>query len=291
MGRAETAAGTSRTGVLYLLATPIGNLADITLRGLEALKQAHLIACEDTRHTRILLAHYGIAARPVAYHEHNERTMTPRLIAELRAGRDVVLAADAGTPLVSDPGYRLVAAAIAEGIAVVPLPGPSAVLAALAAGGLPAHAFTFLGFVPARAGQRLRFLKTLAGREETLVFFESPRRLAATLKDLGEIFGERRAVVARELTKVHEEFRRGPLAELASWAAAQEVRGEVTLLVEGQRGAVPPQAIEESTLAALAAAAPAERNELLRSLARQTGLPRSAIYQQLQQFKLKRSPP
>ncbi|RIL00042.1 MAG: 16S rRNA (cytidine(1402)-2'-O)-methyltransferase, partial [Proteobacteria bacterium] len=214
-------------GTLYLVATPIGNLEDVTLRALRVLREADVVLAEDTRRTRVLLDRHAIAARPRSLHEHNEASRTAELLDALAAGKSVALVSDAGTPLVSDPGERLAAAAIAAGHAVVPVPGASAVLAALVASGLPAALFTFLGFLPRKAGERDRLLAGLRERRETLVLFESPRRVGATLRALAAALGgERRASVARELTKLHEEHVRGPLAELAE-RFAEGARGEV----------------------------------------------------------------
>jgi len=221
----------SRTtrGTLYLVATPIGNLEDITLRALRILREVDLIACEDTRHTQKLLHHYEIRKALVSYHEHNERQRAPELVARLERGENVALVSDAGTPIVSDPGHRLVALAIESGIPVVPVPGASALLAALAASGFPTDEFLFVGFLPARAGERRRALERLAGEPRTLVFFEAPHRLRASLEAALGVLGDRRAVIARELTKVHEEFHRGALRELLE--SLPEPRGEMTVLI------------------------------------------------------------
>lgn len=220
-------------GVLYLVATPIGNLEDVTLRALRVLREVDLIAAEDTRHVRKLLERYGIRQQVVSYHEHNEQARTPQLLAALRSGRSVALVSDAGTPVLSDPGYRLVRACVEASVPVVPVPGPSAVTAALVASGLPADRFLFLGFPPRRRTARRRFLEEVKDQRATLVLFESPRRLADCLQDLLEVLGDRRVAVCRELTKVHEEVRRGTASELVRWARGEQVRGEVTLVVEG----------------------------------------------------------
>ncbi len=226
-----------RPGELYLVATPIGNLEDITLRALRTLKEADLIACEDTRHTQKLLAHYAIEKRLVSYHEHNENTRAPELIEKLKEGAQIALVTDAGTPLISDPGYRLARLCVEQGIRVTPIPGPSAIVTALSASGLPGEPFLFAGFLPARAGERRRKLTALAALSAqpdqpiTLVLYEAPHRLAATLHDAAQIFGVRHAVVARELTKIHEEFVRGTLPELAAQFREKPVRGEITLLI------------------------------------------------------------
>ncbi len=218
---------------LYIVSTPIGNLGDITLRALQVLAAAEMIAAEDTRVSRVLLDRYGIATRPVAYHDHNAEAAEPRLVAALAEGRSVALISDAGTPLVSDPGYRLVRRAIAEGFAIVPVPGASAILAALAGAGLPTDSFHFGGFLPPRGAARRRRLEEVAPIAATLVFYESPRRLAQSLVDMAEVLGPaREAAVARELTKHFEEFRRGRLEELAGfYRDAPEPKGEIVVVV------------------------------------------------------------
>jgi len=265
-------------GTLSVVATPIGNLEDVTLRALRVLREADLLLAEDTRRTRVLLDRHGIEARPRSLHAHNEAARTDEALAALAAGRNVALVSDAGTPLVSDPGERLVARAIAAGHAVVPVPGPSAALAALVASGLPAEAFTFLGFLPRKAGLRAARLAALAGRTETLILFESPRRVAATLRELARSLGERRACVARELTKLHEELARGTLAELAT-RFADGARGEVTIVVEG----APPLAVEtnpdtlrERVRELLAAGGSAR--DVAAQLARETGEAKRVVY-------------
>ena len=220
------------SGTLYLVATPIGNLEDITYRAVRTLREADLIACEDTRQTRKLLDHYGIAKPLVSYHEHNEAARAEELVARMQAGGSVALVSDAGMPLVSDPGYRVVHRAIAAAIPVVPVPGPSALVAALAASGLPTDAFTFGGFLPAKSGQRVRLLESLREETATQVFYEAPHRIMAALADIETILGERQVVVARELTKVHEEFLRGTASAVrAKLAERPAVKGEITLLI------------------------------------------------------------
>lgn len=223
-------------GTLYLVATPIGNLEDVTLRALRVLREADLVFAEDTRRTRVLLDRHAIAQRPRSLHAHNESARIAEVLAALAAGQQVALVSDAGTPLVSDPGAQLVAAAIAAGHTVVPLPGASAVIASLVASGLAATPFTFLGFLPRKAGERDRLLAGFRLRAETLVLFESPRRVAATLRALEAQLGNRAGCIARELTKVHEEFARGTLAELAT-RFADGARGEVTIVVAGASAA------------------------------------------------------
>ncbi|MEM9105430.1 MAG: 16S rRNA (cytidine(1402)-2'-O)-methyltransferase [Pseudomonadota bacterium] len=218
---------------LYLVATPIGNLADVTLRALQVLTAADVIACEDTRVTRTLLSRYGITGRPVAYHEHNADKAGPKLIAALSQGQSVALVSDAGTPLVSDPGYRLVEEALEAGINVVPIPGASAPLAALVASGLPSDSFLFAGFLPTKDKARRDRLTALAHVPATLLFFESPRRLATTLNAAVEVLGgDRPAAVCRELTKLYEEVRRMPLGALADhYASADTVKGEIVIAI------------------------------------------------------------
>jgi len=219
-------------GTLYLVATPIGNLADITHRALDVLNKVALIACEDTRHTRKLLQHYGIGTRTISYHEHNEQDRARQLVELLREGKDVAIVSDAGTPAISDPGFRLVRAAIESEVTIVPVPGPSALISALTAAGLPTDEFYFAGFLPPRSNARRTKLSELKSIPATLIFYEAPHRLAETLKDAYETLGERKAVVARELTKLHEEIRRGRLSELAVHYSNEEPRGEIVLLID-----------------------------------------------------------
>jgi len=220
-----------RPGCLYLVATPIGNLEDITLRALRVLREADVIACEDTRQTQKLLSHYEISKRMVSYHEHNEMTRAAELVIELEQGAQVALVSDAGTPGISDPGHRLVTLCQRHGIRVMPVPGPSALIAALAVSGLPADEFVFVGFLPPRSGERRRALQRLATEKRTIAFYEAPHRLVEMLGDAAETLGARPAVVAREVTKLHEEFVRGTLPELAERFAKKPPLGEITLLV------------------------------------------------------------
>jgi 16S rRNA (cytidine1402-2'-O)-methyltransferase len=216
---------------LYVVATPIGNLGDMTLRGIATLARSDVIYAEDTRHSRILLSHYGIGQRSLPYHEHNAERTRPAIVEGLRLGKRIALVSDAGTPLISDPGYKLVRDVLAAGYEVVALPGPSAVLAALVSAGLPTNAFPFAGFLPAKAGQRRSRIAELKDVAATLVLFESASRLSATLSELADILGARQGVVARELTKLHEEVRRGALADLAQWALASPAKGEMVIVV------------------------------------------------------------
>ncbi len=221
----------SGNGVLYIVATPIGNLEDITFRAVRILKEADLIAAEDTRHSRKLLSHFGISRPLTSYFDHNKTFKGSYILEKLRQGLSVALIADAGTPCISDPGYQLVRDAGAAGIAVVPVPGPSAVIAALSAAGLPTDRFTYEGFLPNRRGKRLDKFLSVKGEDRVLVFYESPRRLKAALADLLEVLGNREVVVARELTKIYEEFIRGDVAQVMVELEEREIKGEVVLLV------------------------------------------------------------
>lgn len=231
---------------LYLAATPIGNLGDVTLRVLETLAGADLIACEDTRVTGKLLRHFGIQNKTVAYHEHNADAVGPELIKEVRAGKAVVVVSDAGTPLVSDPGFRLVSTAQAEGVRVVPLPGASAPLAGLIASGLPNESWTFCGFLPSKQGARVSTLQTWSNAGSTLIFFESPNRLTKTLDDMISVFGgDRRGCVAREMTKLHEEIATDSLQALSLHFASKQVKGEIVILIapETQENTIDPESL------------------------------------------------
>jgi 16S rRNA (cytidine1402-2'-O)-methyltransferase len=272
------------TGCLYLVATPIGNLEDITLRAIRILKEADLIACEDTRQTQILLQHYGIRKELVSYHEHNELTRSPELAIELEQGAKIALVSDAGTPGISDPGHRLVTLCLRHHIPVVPIPGPSALVAALAASGLPTEEFLFMGFLPPRAGARRKALEALKAESRTLIFYEAPHRVVESLADASEILGPRPAVIAREVTKIHEEFLRGPLAELLESARKRTPRGEITLLI----GPGDPQAQKveltvslKQRVEQLEAEGGIDRKAALKQAARERGLGKREAYKQL----------
>jgi 16S rRNA (cytidine1402-2'-O)-methyltransferase len=273
---------TSRTGVLVLAATPIGQVADAPPRLVAELAGADVIAAEDTRRLGRLAAELGVdvKGRVTSYFEGNEAARTETLVERLVAGDRVVLVTDAGMPSVSDPGYRLVAAAVAAGVAVTAVPGPSAVLTALAVSGLPVDRFCFEGFLPRKAGERARRLAGLAAEERTMVFFEAPHRTAATLGAMAEAFGgDRPAAVCRELTKTHEEVRRGGLADLVAWAG-EGVRGEVTVVVAGSAG---PAAIARDTESLRAAVASAEaegtsRKDAIKAVAARAGVPKRVVY-------------
>ncbi|MER8808344.1 16S rRNA (cytidine(1402)-2'-O)-methyltransferase [Mesorhizobium australicum] len=270
---------------LYLVATPIGNLADITLRALETLAAADIVACEDTRVSRVLLDRYGIRRRTTAYHEHNAGEAGPKLIAALEAGQSVALISADGTPLVSDPGYRLVGEALDHGLRVVPIPGPSAPLAALTASGLPSDAFLFAGFLPVKSGQRLARLEALKAVPATLIFFESPRRLAESLGAMVEALGgERKAAIGRELTKTFEEMRTGTLRALADhYAAADTPKGEIVVCVGAAEAKTDEPEDIDRLLLSLAAEMPASKAAA--EAAKMTGGQKQTLYRRLLELK------
>ncbi len=270
-------------GTLYLVATPIGNLADITHRALQVLNDVDLIACEDTRHTHKLLNHYGVNTKTISYHEHNEQQRAAELIARLKQGTNIAVVSDAGTPSISDPGFRLVRAAIENEIVVVPVPGPSALITGLIAAGLPTDEFFFAGFLPSRTSARRTRLTELQSIPGTLIFYEAPNRLAATLRDAYEILGEREAVVARELTKLHEEIRRGLLSKLAAdYTEKTDIRGEIVVLID--RNVIGVSVNNTTSIATLVDQF--ERDGLdhraaLKKAARELGLSRAEAYRKL----------
>ena len=283
---------------LYLVATPIGNLGDITLRALDVLRRASRIACEDTRQTQKLLNHYGIATPTVSCHEHNERARAAEFIAEIQRGNAIAVVSDAGMPGISDPGVLLAAEAIAAGVPVIPIPGTNAALTALIASGLPTAEFTFLGFLPEKAGARRTRLEALAAAPhdtaQTLIFYEAPHRIADTLADLESVFGPAlRIILARELTKLHEEFLRGSVAELRHALADRErIRGEFVLLVEAPVRSAGAPIQNQETIAARIASLQSEfdldEKEALKRLARETGQSKSDLYRELQRERAKR---
>ena len=277
---------------LYVVATPIGNLEDITLRAVRVLKQADIIACEDTRQTQKLLNHYGISTPTTSYHEHNELTRAAELVKQAEEGRAIALVSDAGMPAISDPGYRLVSLAIRHGIPVIPIPGASAFVAALAASGLPTDSFRFSGFLPAKAGQRRELLEEIRDSPRTQIFYEAPHRLAETLRDVVEVLGpERPVVVAREVTKLHEEFIRGRAEDVLGRMGKSEVRGEITLLI-GKTEKIAATASTPSTsisvrarLAEIMRAQKLDEKAALKVLARERGISKSEAYRELQRSK------
>lgn len=273
-------------GTLYLVSTPIGNLEDITHRAVRVLSEVAIIACEDTRHTKKLLNHFGIKTRTISYHEHNERERAAELLQELNSGSDVAVVSDAGTPSINDPGFRLVRVAIDNGVNVVPVPGASALIAALVASGLATDEFFFGGFLPSRSGARRARLNELRSIPATLIFYEGPHRIAATLKDALEILGEREAVVARELTKLHEEIARGRLSELAAhFSAAESARGEMVLIIDREVIQIEAEAEGETrSIAELVAQLETEgldHRAALKKAARELGISRDEAYRRL----------
>jgi 16S rRNA (cytidine1402-2'-O)-methyltransferase len=272
---------TEISGTLYIVATPIGNLEDMTHRAVRVLSEVSLIACEDTRQSHKLLEHFAIRQPSVSYHEHNEKERAAELIARLERGDDIALISDAGTPMISDPGYRLVREAVARNINVVPVPGPSAVIAALSASGLPADSFRFAGFLPPKSGARRRTLESLSGEAATLVFYEAPHRIVESLHDVAAVMGTREVVVARELTKVHEEFIRGTADFIARELSERPVlKGEITLLIA--RSEKPPEqtsSIREDV--ELLERAGIARMEAMKQVARERGISKRDVYAEM----------
>jgi 16S rRNA (cytidine1402-2'-O)-methyltransferase len=276
---------------LFLVATPIGHLEDITLRALRVLKEVDLIACEDTRQTLKLLNHYGIQTRLVSYHEHNEMTKAAELVVDLEGGAKIALVTDAGMPGIFDPGFRLIALAIRHHVPVVPIPGASAFLAALVASGLPTDSFRFSGFLPSKAGQRRKLLESVKDSPRTQVFYEAPHRLLETLTDVCELLGEaRHVVVAREVTKLHEEFLRGRAGEILQQLKARgEVKGEITLLIakaeEGTAAAAAENVSVAQRVREIMSKEKADEKTALKRVAKERGIGKSEAYREWQQSK------
>jgi 16S rRNA (cytidine1402-2'-O)-methyltransferase len=275
---------------LYLVATPIGNLEDITLRAVRVLKEADQIACEDTRQTQKLLNHYGISSRTVSYHEHNELTRAPELVLDLEGGARVALVTDAGMPGISDPGFRLISLAIRHHSPVVPIPGASAFLAALVASGLPADSFRFSGFLPAKVGQRRQTLESVKASPRTQVFYEAPHRLKETVEDVVEILGaDRQLVIAREVTKIHEEFLRGRAGEVLEILKARgDIKGEITLLVgkaeEGQQKIAVGVSVRQR-FQQIMSQEKLDEKAALKRIAKEMGVSKSEAYRELQRSR------
>jgi 16S rRNA (cytidine1402-2'-O)-methyltransferase len=268
-------------GRLYVVSTPIGNLEDITYRAVRVLKEADWIACEDTRTTRRLLDHYGIETRTISYHEHNETERAAELIERIEQGESGALVSDAGTPLLSDPGYRLVHAAARAGVRIEPLPGASALLAALVVSGLPTDQFHFGGFLPPKQGQRQRLLESLADEAATLIFYEAPHRILESLEDIGAVLGIRDIVAARELTKMYEEVLRGTAPEVAATLATRDsIRGEFVILI-GKSLAPPVENVPIEDMIQALIAAGIERMEAMKTVARERGLSKREVYKLL----------
>jgi 16S rRNA (cytidine1402-2'-O)-methyltransferase len=287
-----TEASSSRGGILYVVATPIGNPADLSLRALEILKTVDFIAAEDTRHTRRLLSHHDIGNKLISCHEHNETERVEGIIEKLSSGMNAALATDAGTPAVSDPGYRLVVAAAAAGIRIIPIPGPSAAMAALSASGLPSDAFFFDGFLPSRSSRRQERMKAIADIPGTLIFYESAKRIIATLADALEIFGDRDAVLAREMTKTHEEFIRGRISEiLAELEDRRTVKGEITLLVAAgsTKKTADPSAIRDLIIEGLKSKTGGAAS-LAKEISKTCGISRQTVYDMILEIKNQNQP-
>jgi 16S rRNA (cytidine1402-2'-O)-methyltransferase len=267
---------------LYLVSTPIGNLEDITLRALRVLKEVNLVACEDTRHTRRLLDHFGISKPTISYHEHNEQGRATELVQRMLGGESIAIVTDAGTPGISDPAYRIVTAAIEKGISVIPIPGAVALIAGLTASGLPTDSFLFAGFLPHKKMARRTRLEELKPQRATLVFYEAPHRIRETLADALEGLGDRQAAVARELTKLHEQFIRGKLSEIAGHFKTHEPRGEMTLVIAGSADDNLP-AVEFGSVSEqverLIGESGLTRNEAIKQAAKSRGLSKREAYQ------------
>jgi 16S rRNA (cytidine1402-2'-O)-methyltransferase len=285
-------AETKKNGVLYVVGTPIGNLEDITHRALRVLREVELIACEDTRQTRKLLDHYQISTPTLSYHEHNEAARAEELVRKLEDGVNIAQVSDAGMPGISDPGYRLIKLAIDHGITVVPIPGASALVAALVGSALPTDAFEFHGFLPAKRGQRRSALEAFARAEHTIVVYEAPHRIRETLEDVVAVLGPARpVVVARELTKIHEEFIRGTATEVLSRVQSRELKGEITLLIGA--GGARPQAADPADLATrlreIMREQKLDERAALKVLAKERGSAKSELYRELQRSKTRRA--
>jgi 16S rRNA (cytidine1402-2'-O)-methyltransferase len=271
---------------LYLVATPIGNLEDITLRALRVLKQSDLIACEDTRHTQKLLHHYGVKTATISYHEHNEAERAAELVEQLTKSARIALVTDGGTPSISDPGFRVVKGAIERGIPVIPVPGPAAVVAALGASGLPSHSFSFRGFLPTKSGARRRELEAIRTSTSTEIFYEAPHRLKETLEETVAVLGSTRSIViAREMTKMHEEFLRGEAGKVLQMIKNREIaKGEITLLI-GPAGAEdqPSTTSVANRVQELTRDQKLDPKTALKKVAKERGISKSEAYRELQQ--------
>ena len=281
--------GGNALGTLYVVGTPIGNLEDITLRAVRVLKETNLIACEDTRQTQKLLNHYGITSRTISYHEHNEAARATELVAQLQAGTSIALVTDAGMPGISDPGFRIIALAVEQGIPVVPIPGASALVSALAASGLPTDSFYFRGFLPTKHGQRRQALEEIKTATETQIFYEAPHRVKESIKDIVEVLGNGRSIViARELTKIHEEFLRGTAGEvLEILNQREEIKGEITLLIgkagkSAEQAAGTPRLSIRERLQQIMTEEKLDEKSALKRVAKERGISKSEAYRQVQ---------
>lgn len=272
---------------LYVVATPIGNLEDITLRGLRILKQVDIIAAEDTRHTRKLLHHYGIATQLTSYFEHNELKKVGWLVEQLKQGKDIALVSDAGTPGISDPGYRLVKMALENHITVISIPGASAIIAALSIAGLPTDSFCFEGFIPSKTGERLKFLSSLKGIRKTIVLYESPKRLLTTLADIHNILGDVDIVIAREMTKLHEEIISGKISNILNDLKKREIKGEITILLNPKSVEAKQEIPLMDEIRNMQAELDLPIREIVKIVAEQRGIPKREVYKEA--LKLKQS--
>lgn len=287
-GEAEAKSSNSPSGKLFIVATPIGNLEDITFRAVRTLKEVDLIACEDTRRTQGLLERYAIRTNLISYHEHNEMTRAPELILLMEQGSRIALVSDAGMPVISDPGYRLVKLTLRHGFPVIPVPGPCALITALVAAGLPLDRFRFLGFLPAKRYSRLKRFRELRDASETLVFYEAPHRIEEMLEDARKVLGDRAVVIGREVTKLHEEFLRGRASEVLATLQRKGAKGELTVLVAppdtAKRAERAPQSLREEMAELMQEHRLSER-EALKSLARSSGISKSELYRRWQAEK------
>lgn len=270
-------------GSLYIVATPIGNLEDITLRALRILGEVSLIAAEDTRHTQKLLTHFSIARPLTSYHDHNKEQKAEVLVARLQEGGDVALVSDAGTPGISDPGYYIINRAIEEGIRVIPIPGATAALSALSVSGLPTDSFVFEGFLPPKKGRRVAKLKSLADETRTIVLYEAPHRIHETLGDILAVLGDRRIVLARELTKIHEELLRGKIGDIIEKLAERSMKGEITLVVEGKTGDGPELSVLSLSdhVAKLVREEGVTKKDAIEMVAKLRGMPKKRVYEEV----------
>jgi len=279
-----------KKGTLFLVSTPIGNLEDVTLRALRVLKEVDLVACEDTRRTRVLLAHYGISTALTSLYDEIEQKKSEVLVAKLTEGISIAYVSDAGTPLISDPGYRLVRHAIEAGVPVVPVPGPSAVITALSVSGMPSDRFAFFGFLPERSGRRQSVLRDLKDLPVTLVFYESPRRVVESLRDIRAVLGDRQVAVTRELTKLFEEVKRGPVSDVIAQMEGGDVKGEITLLVEGAGEKAPAGDAEiEEWVSRLAQREDLSTKDFAARIAAELDLPRKRVYDLVVKLRAKKA--
>jgi 16S rRNA (cytidine1402-2'-O)-methyltransferase len=289
----EKDSGIKKRGCLYVVATPLGNLEDLSVRAIKTLREADLIAAEDTRRTAILCRRYKIKTKLTSYHDHNEAAKADALFRRLADGQHVALVSDAGTPGISDPGYDLILRAIEKDIPLVPVPGPSAITAALPLSGLPATRFLFIGYLPPRREARRKALAPLAEFPDTLVLFEAPHRIRAALKDMQDILGDRRACLFREMTKMYEEILRGPLSDLLRQIEGKRVKGELTLIVQGFERTVEEDELTDALLDRLVREdmeeAGLSRQASLKKLARRYGISKSALYRRLHRFRSART--